>query len=419
MNKNKFYSCHIVLILALLVLNVAPLKAAEVVITPILQLLLGDDVPLQAPVISLSKTSVNFTTTEGSGSPSIQTVSVTNSGGGTLTGLDKNITYGGGQPTGWLAAALSSDTAPATLSLQATTGSLSDGTYNANVALTSPGANNSPQNISVTFTVSPLPTGPTLNAPTVSGDQITLTWTFSWPGGLGSSNEAYLLEESTTSSNSGFSLIHSYYTRTSPYTINLTRSQGTYFYRVRTRTAALGLTAYSEVRTAVIAPPSGPTTLKIINNLYSGVEGTYPNEIDWGRLNTVLSLWVGPTLDSVLTGNGAYELLQPSETVYDLAYAHQISPGHQQTFDVSQYGFGSEYYVRMFLGWWELFCSPPNYTVCNWTKHFSSVVDCQGNVNYGNKWTTVRVFPPFGSPEEIRTSDYFPPKSWYGTVYCQ
>jgi hypothetical protein len=392
----------------------------SVTITPSLSLLLGDGGPSQSPLISLSKTSVNFSAAEGGSSPSVQTVSVTNSGGGSLTGLDNNITYGGGQPTGWLGVSLSSDTAPATLSLQATIGSLPDGTYTANVALTASAANNSPQNIAVTFTVNPLPTGPVLNTPTVSGsNQISLTWTFSWPGGLGSSNEAYLLEESTTSSNSGFAQINSYYTRTSPYTVNLTRSQGTYFYRVRTRTAALGLTAYSEVRTAAIAPPSGPTSLKILNNLYSGVDGTYPNQIDWGKFNTVLSLRVGPTQDSVLTGNGAYELLQPLEDVYDVSDAHQISPGYQQTFDVSQYGFGSEYYVLVWLGWWELFCSPPNYTFCYWTKHFSSVANCQGNVEYGNKWSVVHVFPPFGSPEEIRTGDYFPPGSWYGTSYCQ
>ena len=395
--------------------TIAATFALKPSIIPMLSLLLGDEAQSQAPTIALSKTSLNFSATEGSGSPSTQTISVTNSGGSILSGLDKNITYGSGQPTGWLAVALSSEAAPATLSIQPTTGSLSDGTYTANVSMISPVANNSPQNISVTFTLSPLPTGPTLNVPVVSSNQITLTWTFSWPGGLGSSNDAYLLEESTTSSNSGFTLIGSYYSRTSPYTVNLTRSQGTYFYRVRARTNTLGLTAYSEVRTAVISPPSGPTTLKIINNLYSGVEG----QIDWGNLNTVLSLRVGPTQNSVLTGSGAYELLQPLDSVDDVADAHQISPGYEQTFDVSKYGFSSEYYVLIWLGWWDFFCSPPYYNICYWTKHFSSVINCQGNVESGNKWTVVHVFRPFGIPEEIRTGDTFPPKSWYGTGYCQ
>ena len=121
----------------------------------------------------------------------------------------------------------------------------------------------------------------------------------------------------------------------------------------------------------------------------------------------------------MLSGTGAYKLLQPSDSVYDLADAHQISPGHQQTFDVSQYGFDSEYYVLIWLGWWELFCSPPDYTLCYWTKHFSSVINCQNNVEYGNKWSVVHVYPPFGSPEEIRTGDHLPPRHWYGTGYCQ
>ena len=324
--------------------------------------------------------------------------------------------------TGWLAAALSSATAPATLSLNPITGSLSAGTYTATVSLISPVANNSPQNISVTFTVAPLPIGPILNVPMVSSDQITLTWTFSWPGSVQYSSDCYLLEESTSSSNSGFSLTGTYYSHTSPYTVSLTRGQGTYFYRVRARYLVAGMTkytAYSEVRSAIIAPSSGPSSLKIINNLYSGVEGTYPNQIDWGNLNTVLTLRVGPTWDSVNTGSGAYELLQASDSVPDPEYAYAIAPGYQQTFDVSQYGFGSEYYVLIGLGWWEPFCSPPNYNICYWTKHFSSVVSCAGDVVYGNKWTVVHVFPPFGSPEEIRTGDFFPAKHWYGTSYCQ
>ena len=111
--------------------------------------------------------------------------------------------------------------------------------------------------------------------------------------------------------------------------------------------------------------------------------------------------------------------MQPLDDVKDVADAHQKAPTYQQTFDVSQYGFDSEYYVLIWLGWWELFCSPPDYLICYYTKHFSAVIDCQGNVEYNNKWAVVHVYPPFDSPEEIRTSDYFPPKSWYGTGYCQ
>ena len=97
------------------------------------------------------------------GNPAAQTVAVTNSGIGTLSGLAiGTITYGAGA-TGWLAASLDVTTAPATVTLTPTTGSLAAGTYTATVPVTSTatGVTNSPQNISVTFTVA-APTGPTI-----------------------------------------------------------------------------------------------------------------------------------------------------------------------------------------------------------------------------------------------------------------
>ncbi len=107
-----------------------------------------------SPWISLSHTGVAFSAQQGGADPTAQTVSVTNSHGGTLTGLSTSVTYTGGQPTGWLSASLNTPTAPATITLQAITGTLSPGTYTATVAVQSGVASNSPQNIAVTFTVS-------------------------------------------------------------------------------------------------------------------------------------------------------------------------------------------------------------------------------------------------------------------------
>jgi hypothetical protein len=110
-----------------------------------------------APVIGLSNGNVNFGAQAGGANPGPQVVNVTNTGGGTLTGLAATVTYGMGQPTGWLGAGLGATTAPAALTLQATTGSLGDGTYTATVAISSPVAGNSPQNITVMLTVSDAP----------------------------------------------------------------------------------------------------------------------------------------------------------------------------------------------------------------------------------------------------------------------
>jgi fibronectin type 3 domain-containing protein len=107
-----------------------------------------------APAIGVSSASVSFAATRGGSAPASQTVAVTNLGGGTLSGLSTSVTYGSGQPGGWLTASLSGTTAPATLTLSAAPGSLAAGTYTATVLIASGVAQNSPQPVAVTFTIS-------------------------------------------------------------------------------------------------------------------------------------------------------------------------------------------------------------------------------------------------------------------------
>ncbi|MGH7502669.1 MAG: beta strand repeat-containing protein [Longimicrobiales bacterium] len=131
------------------------------------------------PAIRLSRVDITFRTTQGGANPGNQTANVTNAGGGTLSGLATAITYGSGQPTGWLTANLSNTTAPATLTLSAQTGSLAAGSYDATLDVSASGASNSPQSISVSFTVDPVqpPIAPTnLNA-NGQGNMIRLQWT--------------------------------------------------------------------------------------------------------------------------------------------------------------------------------------------------------------------------------------------------
>ena len=109
-----------------------------------------------APAISISPTTVLFAVTMGAASPGAQTVAITNTGTGSLTGLTVGtIVYGPGQPTGWLTAALSGTTAPANVVLTATTTSLPVGTYAATVPIIAneTGVTNSPQSIGVTLSV--------------------------------------------------------------------------------------------------------------------------------------------------------------------------------------------------------------------------------------------------------------------------
>ena len=142
------------------------------------------------PLIGLEPIqNLSFSATAGGGNPAAQTVSIVNSGWGMLTGLIANIQYDKG--SGWLNVSLNTTAAPATLTVQPMTGSLSADTYTASINISSGTAGNSPQNVTVAFTitsstgyvlttaVSPTGSGSViLNPPGgsyASGTQVTLT----------------------------------------------------------------------------------------------------------------------------------------------------------------------------------------------------------------------------------------------------
>ena len=103
------------------------------------------------PAIGISTCNVSFSGYQGGTDPAAQTVAVSNAGGGALGGLTATVTYDAG--SGWLAAALDATTAPATLTLAPTIGSLDVGTYTARVTIASAVAGNSPQTVNVSFGV--------------------------------------------------------------------------------------------------------------------------------------------------------------------------------------------------------------------------------------------------------------------------
>src|SRR5580704_4384560 len=115
--------------------------------------------PANNAAISLATTTVSFGAQVGSGNPTSQTVNITNSGSGTLSGLTLGtVAYGSGA-SGWLSASLTGSSAPATITLNATTGSLTAGSYSASIPITG-SATNSPATLRVTFAIFP-PAGTT------------------------------------------------------------------------------------------------------------------------------------------------------------------------------------------------------------------------------------------------------------------
>lgn len=113
------------------------------------------------PAISLSPTSVSIIAPENGPAVTTRLVTISNSGGGTLTGLATGPISYGASASGWLTATLNGVTAAptATLTLQATLGSLPIGTHTATVPITAPGTTNSPALLTVTFGVVPAGSG--------------------------------------------------------------------------------------------------------------------------------------------------------------------------------------------------------------------------------------------------------------------
>ncbi|HEX8245244.1 MAG TPA: choice-of-anchor D domain-containing protein, partial [Longimicrobium sp.] len=105
------------------------------------------------PVLAVGPTSLNFTSAQGS-DPAAQSLTIGNSGGGTLgwtatesipwlVGSPGSGTLGAGQTAG--------------MGISVSTAGLAPGTYNGVITVSAPGANNAPQAVAVTLTVTPGP----------------------------------------------------------------------------------------------------------------------------------------------------------------------------------------------------------------------------------------------------------------------
>ncbi len=99
-----------------------------------------------SPTIGVSPSSLSFTATAGGSNPANQTISLTNTGGGTLnwTATDN---------ASWLSLSPASGTAPSTLTASVSISGLAAGTYNGTITISATGATNSPLTVPVTLTV--------------------------------------------------------------------------------------------------------------------------------------------------------------------------------------------------------------------------------------------------------------------------
>jgi subtilase family protein/BACON domain-containing protein len=99
------------------------------------------------PSIGASPSSFSFSATAGGANPANQSLSITNTGAGTLT-------WSASDDAPWLTISPTSGTAPSTVTLSVNITGLAAGTYNGSITITAAGATNSPVTVPVTLTVS-------------------------------------------------------------------------------------------------------------------------------------------------------------------------------------------------------------------------------------------------------------------------
>lgn len=117
--------------------------------------------PIPAPILSInptigtSPTSLSFTAQQGSGNPTAQALTISNTGGGTLS-------WSASDSTTWLSLSPASGTGTGTITVSVTTGPMTAGTYSGIVTLSATGA--SSVTVPITFTITAAPVTPAIGA---------------------------------------------------------------------------------------------------------------------------------------------------------------------------------------------------------------------------------------------------------------
>ena len=111
-------------------------------------------VTVSAPQIGLSPVTLSFTGKAGSANPAAQTLTVSNTGGGTLSWTATKLLG-----AAWLLLTPASGTAPSSVAVSASLAGLAAGTYSDTIQVAGTGAGNSPRKLPVSLTVTAADTG--------------------------------------------------------------------------------------------------------------------------------------------------------------------------------------------------------------------------------------------------------------------
>lgn len=233
------------------------------------------------PTIGVSPTSFSFSATAGGANPANQSLSITNTGGGTLN-------WTASDDAAWLSVSPASGTAPSTATVSVDITGLATGTYNGTITISATGATNTPVTVPVTLTVN-APASPTIGVNPTS---------FSFTATAGGANPA-------------------------SQSLNITNTGG----------GTLNWSASSNQTWLSISPTSGtaPSTATVSVNISGLAAGTYNGAITvsaTGATNSPVTvpvtLTVNPAGGNELIVNGGFE---GSSSPWTLSGSAQRSTG--------------------------------------------------------------------------------------------
>jgi len=259
------------------------------------------------------------------------------------------------------------------------------------------------------------PLVPTLDGYPNPDGTIFLQWYYVYSG-LSSTNDGYIVQESTIGPAVSWTTIHTTNddrTEHSTFTTGV-KTIGEYWYRVQAKRQPNNATSdVLYVRIASITAVTNPTTLRIRNDLTNqNISG-----IEWGFYNGIISARVGTSITDVLNNTGsARELLYPYEATSDVANIELIRPGYYRDFDVSD--IGGNYFVYIICGWWDTVLNPYTFEFMYYQKTYTAIINCFGQWGSANKYNTIAIISPYFDPEDLLVSRWLPHTHWPGHPEC-
>lgn len=273
----------------------------------------------------------------------------------------------------------------------------------------------------VSFTVHPHQTAPELKAPASSTGDFTLTWTYSWPGGV-QILDRFELQESETSATDGFQEIAGLRAGVRSYRIIKDRT-GTFWYRIRTfrldplnpsQTYGPWSKVQSvQVRVSRLAGMSAsPRVLRVINDL----EPLDRNGNDWSAWNTIVRVRIADSDEDLQDAH--FERLSTREFTSVVDEIRDITPGGQQSinyWDFPVEGIAPDYWVFLQCGYWQFSFLPERPFM--WDMWLTTVADCAGDL-IGPKASAIQVEGHLSGTYELRASKILPHEHWFGSPFC-